>query len=738
MPQNKQTRFGNRIISLRGVIPFICVAAAIFAATVAIYFLLDRLIFDSFAPEALTGWEYTYSDTADVKNTDSMKLYNSQSPIAHGELKHDYIYFVKNVEASDEDRTIKILTDHSPMMIYVNGFEVYNNRYSGDNAAEYVGNCYNTFVLEGNGRAAQVEVFMRLPFSVRFEPTIVTGTSDRPFEITFDAVVAAIIALTGLLGAAISLIAGAIKRRIGRDPLLFLLIFYCGVADALCSVKDLTCFINDPAWLNLYTAVTFSSVFLCIVFLSKFGRKQKAHTFITLGTGLVSCFALGYFRTPALYIASSVFACAGAALCAVTVALSVFKAVSDREQYSATAFIATVYYTLCILFSGAALVMRSIGAFMFTSVGSSVILLITLIMLEHLISAFDEGKAVLKAESEKYGECVDKLASFVKNVLAYTDEKSFFESAPRDVAQLAVTFSGDNAGIGYSAAKKDGSEWREVFSHDVEGCRYGIIETTCLRERSSCYFAGNYFDFMLRQGVSPAVIYHFEGLKSTFDEFFTDMMESAYTGLMTSYDNVLTKGTPQYDAALELLASRAEIADGYSPSHTDNVSILAKETALKMGVDAARAELIGKASRLHDIGKMAVPLKIVNKEGRLSDMEREIVNQHTEYGYKILCAFGDGEYIKTAGEIARCHHERFNGRGERGMSGDEIPLGARIVAICDVFDALTSPRKYKRAWRVDEALAEIKKERGKAFDPDAVDAFMELRQMMKELKKESD
>ena len=68
MPQNKQTRFGNRIISLRGVIPFICVAAAIFAATVAIYFLLDRLIFDSFAPEALTGWEYTYSDTADVKH----------------------------------------------------------------------------------------------------------------------------------------------------------------------------------------------------------------------------------------------------------------------------------------------------------------------------------------------------------------------------------------------------------------------------------------------------------------------------------------------------------------------------------------------------------------------------------------------------------------------------------------------------------------------------------------------
>ena len=117
------------------MIPFICVAAAIFIVTVAIYFLLDRLILDSFAPEALTGWEYTYSDTADVKNTDSMKLYNSQNPIVHGELKHDYIYFVKNIEASDEDRTLKILTDHSPVMIYVNGFEVYNNRYSGENAA---------------------------------------------------------------------------------------------------------------------------------------------------------------------------------------------------------------------------------------------------------------------------------------------------------------------------------------------------------------------------------------------------------------------------------------------------------------------------------------------------------------------------------------------------------------------------------------------------------------------------
>ena len=579
---------------------------------------------------------------------------------------------------------------------------------------------------------------MRLPFSVKFEPMIATGTSDRPFEITFDVVVAAIIALAGLLGAAISFIVGAIKRRIGRDPVLYLLIFYCGVADELCSVKDLTCYINDPAWMNLYTAVTFSAVFLCVVFLSKFGRKQKAHTIITLAAGVVSCFAVMYFRTPALYIISSIFACVAAAACAVTVALSIFKAVSDREQYSTTAFIAVVYYTLCILFSGSALVLRSIGTFMFTSVASSVMLLVALITLEHLIAAFDKGKAMLKAESEKYGECVDKLASFVKNVLTYKDEKSFFETAPRDVAELAVAYSDDNAGIGYSAALKDGTEWREMFSHDVEGCRYGIIAATCFRERVSCYFAGNYFDFMLKQCLSPAVIYHFEGLKSSFDEFFTDMMESAYTGLQTAYDNVLSNGTSQYDAALELLALRAESADGYSPSHIDNVSILAKETALKMGVDVTRAELIGKASRLHDIGKMAIPLKIVGKEGRLSDMEREIVNQHTEYGYKILSAFGDDEYIKTAGDIARCHHERFDGKGELGMSADSIPLGARIVAICDVFDALTSPRKYKRAWRINEALTEIKKERGKSFDPDAVDAFMELRQIMTELKKESD
>ncbi|MBQ7714861.1 MAG: HD-GYP domain-containing protein [Clostridia bacterium] len=738
MRQKKQKRFKSIIISLRGVIPFICVAAIIFAATVAIYFLLDRLISDSFAPEALTGWEYTYSDTADVKNTDSMKLYNSQNPIAPGEVKHDYIYFVKNVEASDEDRTIKIVTDHSPMMIYVNGFEVYNNRYSGDNAAEYVGNCYNSVTLEGNGRTAQVEILMRLPFSVKFEPTIATGAEDGSFEITFDLAVAAIIVLTGLLGAAVSFVTGAVKHRIGRSPVLFLMISFCGAADALCCIKDLTYYINDPIWLNLYTAVTVSSVFLCVVFLSKSGRKQTAHTVITLAAGAVSCFAVMYFRTPELYIYSSIFAFAAAAACAVAVAQSVFKAVIDREQYSATAYIAVVYYTLSILFSCAMLVIRSTGAFMFTSVASSVMLLITLIMLDHLFAVFEKGKAMLKAESEKYGECVNKLAIFVKNVLAYKDETGFFEEAPRDVAELVIAFSDDNAGIGYSAAKKEGTEWHEVFSCGVEGCRYGIIETTCLRERASCYFAGNYFDFLIKRDVFPAVIYHFEGLKSTFEEFFTDMIESAYTGLKTSYDNVMSEGTPKYDAALELLASRAESADGYSPSHMDNVSILAKETALKMGVDPERAELIGRASRLHDIGKMAIPPKIVSKEGRLSDMEREIVNQHTEYGYKILSAFGDDEYIKTAGDIARCHHERFDGKGELGMSGDSIPLCARIVAICDVFDALTSPRKYKRAWRINEALAEIKKGRGKTFDPDAVDAFMELRQIMTELKKESD
>jgi putative two-component system response regulator len=129
---------------------------------------------------------------------------------------------------------------------------------------------------------------------------------------------------------------------------------------------------------------------------------------------------------------------------------------------------------------------------------------------------------------------------------------------------------------------------------------------------------------------------------------------------------------------------------------------------------------------MHDIGKVGVPDSILHKTGPLDDGERDRMRRHTTVGGEIL-AGSQSPIVRMAEEIALTHHEHWDGSGyPNGLAGEEIPLAGRICAVCDVFDALLSERPYKEPWRVDEALAELRRESGTHFDPKVVDAFMRI------------
>jgi len=137
-------------------------------------------------------------------------------------------------------------------------------------------------------------------------------------------------------------------------------------------------------------------------------------------------------------------------------------------------------------------------------------------------------------------------------------------------------------------------------------------------------------------------------------------------------------------------------------------------------------EDVSNAAILHDIGKIAIPDEILNKPGKLTETEFETMKQHTVIGGEMLAAadkrfteqIGAQSYLSLAQAIALHHHEKWDGTGyPEGLSGDEIPLAARITALCDVYDAVTSDRVYKKAWSHEEALDLIHKGRGSHFDP---------------------
>lgn len=183
------------------------------------------------------------------------------------------------------------------------------------------------------------------------------------------------------------------------------------------------------------------------------------------------------------------------------------------------------------------------------------------------------------------------------------------------------------------------------------------------------------------------------------------------------------------EARLEMLyrlARAAEFRDDQSGQHTLRVGRVAGRIAQVIGLPRESQELIARAAPLHDIGKIGIPDAVLLKPGRLQPVEREVIETHTVIGAEILSG-SRYPLLQLAEETALSHHERWDGHGyPRRLAGENIPLVGRIVAVADVFDALTHDRPYKDAWTVRAALTEIEANAGTQFDPTIVEALLRV------------
>ncbi len=192
----------------------------------------------------------------------------------------------------------------------------------------------------------------------------------------------------------------------------------------------------------------------------------------------------------------------------------------------------------------------------------------------------------------------------------------------------------------------------------------------------------------------------------------------------TAHETDLQTLARSLDATVESLAHTVELRDPYTAGHQRRVAEIAVALAGELGLSADRIKGLRLAASIHDIGKISIPAEILAKPSRLSPMEFELIKGHAESGFELLQGI---EFPWPIAEMIRQHHERLDGSGyPRGLKGDEILLEARIMAVADVLEAMASHRPYRAARGLTDALAEIERGRGTAYDPDVADACLRL------------
>ncbi|KZL91620.1 HD-GYP domain-containing protein [Clostridium magnum] len=186
-----------------------------------------------------------------------------------------------------------------------------------------------------------------------------------------------------------------------------------------------------------------------------------------------------------------------------------------------------------------------------------------------------------------------------------------------------------------------------------------------------------------------------------------------------------------YHDIIESLVTALEAKDLYTKGHSERVAFMTSELSKKLGIKGYELENIHMAAHLHDIGKIGVPDDVLNKKGKLALHEWEYIKVHPKIGFDIL---SKSNRLKHISRMVLYHHERWDGKGyPEGLSKMDIPLGARIIAVCDSIDAMTSTRPYREAMKFEECIKELVLNKGLMFDPWIIDYIEDNLGFMKDI-----
>jgi len=292
------------------------------------------------------------------------------------------------------------------------------------------------------------------------------------------------------------------------------------------------------------------------------------------------------------------------------------------------------------------------------------------------------------------------------------------ENGPQAI-EKAKTFLPDVILLDVMMPGMTGFEVCERIRNDPQVAEIPIIILTALDDRESLLkglkagaddFISKPFDrFELRArliGITRLNRYH----KLVLER---ERLQEAHARLMDAYE-----------ATIEGWSHAMDLRDRETEGHSRRVTDLTVKMARVFGMNEEEIGYVRRGALLHDMGKLGIPDSILQKPDQLTDEEWEIMRKHPQFAYDMLYPV---EYLRAALDIPYCHHEKWDGSGyPRQLKNEEIPISARIFAIVDVWDAVTSDRPYRPAWQKEEAVTYIREQSGKHFDPQVVDLFFKV------------
>ncbi len=309
----------------------------------------------------------------------------------------------------------------------------------------------------------------------------------------------------------------------------------------------------------------------------------------------------------------------------------------------------------------------------------------------------------------------------VGNYLAYAASRGFIY---KDIEKLKLR-------IGESLAGKAALERKMVRVRNIEHGQNGLIITTPhFTQEGFLEFIGHP---LVVKGKLVGVMEVFQRKPLDVDDEWMSFLSSIAHQAAIAIDNAklfedLERSNldliAAYDSTLEGWSRALELRDRETEGHSKRVVDMTMEISLQMGIPSEKLADVRRGALMHDIGKLGIPDSILLKPGVLNQEERRVIEQHPIFAYNLLSTI---EYLNKAIDIPYCHHEKWDGTGyPRNLKGEEIPIQARIFAVVDVYDALTSDRPYRKGWTEENALAYICEQSGKHFDPAVVDVFLRI------------